>query len=131
MLLKRWLFSLITLWLAACGGFPTAPEPSVDRAPVVKYALSLQGTPYRSGGNSPQQGFDCSGFVHHVYNRYGIDLPRSSSDMAASLPAVSVKERQPGDLLFFNTNGKSFPMSAFISGRTNSFMRPATVREAS
>jgi len=112
----------ITLLVSACGGLPTTPEqPSL----VLAYALSLQGVPYRSGGNSPQMGFDCSGFVHHVYGRHGINLPRSSRDMAALLPSVSVEERRPGDLLFFNTDGYAFSHVGIYLGQNQFIHAPS------
>jgi cell wall-associated NlpC family hydrolase len=74
----------------------------------VSYALSLQGIPYRYGKGSPGEGFDCSGFVKHVYGRHGVLLPRTVREMAQTLPAVGKEARRPGDLLFFNTSGRSF-----------------------
>lgn len=71
--------------------------------PVVAYALQLQGTPFRTGGDTPDEGFDCSGFVQYVFSRHGYKLPRRSEDMALRLPAIEFHKRRPGDLLFFNT----------------------------
>ncbi|MCG3202179.1 MAG: hypothetical protein NFCOHLIN_02058 [Gammaproteobacteria bacterium] len=81
-----------------------ASEPSDTLA----YALSLTGTRYRYGGTSPAEGFDCSGFVRYVFGHFGVDLPRSAREMAAALPRVDADERRPGDLIFFNTNGRPF-----------------------
>lgn len=81
---------------------PTAHPRSVD------YALSLQGIRYRYGKDSPREGFDCSGFVKHVYQQQGIALPRTAIEMAQSLPAIPKNAIHSGDLVFFDTNGKPF-----------------------
>ena len=68
---------------------------------LVNFALSLTGTPYRYGGKS-LNGFDCSGFVYHVFNRFGFnDLNRSSRTQAIQGSAVELEQAQKGDLLFF------------------------------
>jgi cell wall-associated NlpC family hydrolase len=67
----------------------------------------LQGVPYRYGKDSPEEGFDCSGFVKHVYEKQGIELPRTVKGMASSLPKIPKNDVHSGDLVFFNTNGKS------------------------
>ncbi|MDR2340576.1 MAG: C40 family peptidase [Deltaproteobacteria bacterium] len=69
---------------------------------ILKTAFSQFGNPYRYGGNSPETGFDCSGFVSWVYAQYGIDLPRSSRDMLSVGTPISKAELRPGDLVFFN-----------------------------
>jgi cell wall-associated NlpC family hydrolase len=73
------------------------------------YALSLSGTPYKYGGTSPEQGFDCSGFVGHVFKHsLGKTLPRTSAEISR----VGIKQRteslHPGDLVFYNTLNKSY-----------------------
>lgn len=79
------------------------PVPNGGNRVAVNDALQLQGKPYVYGGESPSQGFDCSGLVYYVYNRQGVRLPRDTQSLARQLPAVQPEQRQPGDLLFFNT----------------------------
>jgi cell wall-associated NlpC family hydrolase len=81
---------------------------SSESSDTLAYALSLTGTRYRYGGTTPAEGFDCSGFVRYVFGHFGVELPRSAREMAAALPKVDADERRPGDLVFFNTNGKPF-----------------------
>ena len=68
---------------------------------ILESAYSYLGTPYRYGGTTPD-GFDCSGFVRHVFSENGIPLGRSSRDQALEGKAVSLSALKPGDLLFFN-----------------------------
>lgn len=71
--------------------------------PLLK-ALSMLGTPYKFGGNNPDKGVDCSGFVKHVYKESaGVSLPRSARDMSKQGEKVAKTELKPGDLVFFNT----------------------------
>jgi cell wall-associated NlpC family hydrolase len=73
------------------------------------YALSLTGTPYRYGGNSPETGFDCSGFVRHVFrSTLGIELPRSSREINELGEKITPNELRPGDLVFYNTLRRTF-----------------------
>ena len=78
---------------------------------MVMQAMNFLGVPYRRGGNSAEQGFDCSGFTRHVFeNSIGLVLPRRSDQQAASgsLFSVSREELKPGDLVFFNTLRRAF-----------------------
>ena len=104
----RLLLPATIVLFSGCASVPEI-KPAVQReSPVIAYALSLQGIPYRYGKDSPEEGFDCSGFVKHVYQKQGITLPRTVKDMALSLPPIPKKDVHSGDLVFFNTNGKSF-----------------------
>ena len=63
------------------------------------------GVRYSYGGTS-ESGFDCSGYVRHVFNELGItSLDRTSSGMYQQGTAVSKSDLEPGDLVFFNTSG--------------------------
>jgi len=97
------LLALLTLLaLAACSSVPPAPPSSVANN-VLFRAISLVGTPYHWGGNTPASGFDCSGLVAYVFRtEAGISLPRTSRAMAAlDAPKIPRNDLQPGDLLFF------------------------------
>lgn len=95
--------------LAGCASTPEIkPVPQPRRSALIEDALSLQGVPYRYGKESPQEGFDCSGFVKYVYGKQGILLPRTVREMASTLPPVSKYDIRSGDLVFFNTSGKTY-----------------------
>ena len=72
-------------------------------------ALDLLGVRYRWGGTKPETGFDCSGFVGHVFREgLGLDLPRSAKALSLTGEPVAKDELQPGDLVFFNTMRRAF-----------------------
>jgi len=74
---------------------------------VLNEAESLLGTPYCFGGISADC-FDCSGFVSTVYQKAGINLPRTSSEQFEFGSPVTEKNKEPGDLIFFgNSKGIS------------------------
>ena len=78
---------------------------------LVVSALDFLGVPYRHGGESEDEGFDCSGFTRRVFERtLGLVLPRRSDEQAAAAGLVSVPrdELAPGDLVFFNTLRHAF-----------------------
>ncbi|MBA2238417.1 MAG: C40 family peptidase, partial [Lysobacter sp.] len=56
----------------------TPADPASANAVLIR-AISLVGTPYRYGGNTPEGGFDCSGLVNYVYqDMLDLRLPRTS-----------------------------------------------------
>lgn len=69
-------------------------------------ALTLMGTPYKYGGTSPEQGFDCSGLVQYIYRDISsVVLPRTAAGMAELAGRdVTTRELVVGDLLFFRLN---------------------------
>ncbi len=81
--------------------------PSINEVPVtdalVRTALTLQGRPYRNGGTTLEEGFDCSGFTQYVFARHGIHLPREVRDQYRLGANVGRDDLAPGDLVFFTT----------------------------
>jgi hypothetical protein len=72
---------------------------------AVNYARRLLGVPYRYGGDSPTNGFDCSGFVRFVFGHFGLELPHSSYADFGLGTNVSRGSLRPGDLVFFDGIG--------------------------
>ena len=74
---------------------------------ILERGMSLIGTRYRFGGTS-EAGFDCSGFIGYLFREEaGMNLPRSTREMInVDAPLVSRSNLEPGDLLFFATNGR-------------------------
>ena len=89
--------------------WPTStPSASGAARRVVPAAERYIGVPYRYGGSSPESGFDCSGFVQYVYGQQGVDLPRTSRQMAGAGVAVdpSTRSLAVGDLMLFSQGGR-------------------------
>lgn len=72
-------------------------------------AMTLLGVPYKRGGSSAETGFDCSGFVRHIYETsIGRLLPRRADEQAKATDKIDRSELNPGDLVFFNTMRRTF-----------------------
>lgn len=114
----RWILVVASSFLlSACASLNAPQRQTPDTRPaasqatqsqIARYALSLQGLPYRYGGSQPQTGFDCSGLVCYVYGHYGFALPRSSREMGEEFKEIPREMLLPGDLVFFNTTGRPY-----------------------
>ncbi|HEY4583302.1 MAG TPA: C40 family peptidase [Lysobacter sp.] len=112
---------LVLALLAGCGGTPeivrrpaparialpaawpaVAPEQPDAANAVLMRALSLVGTPYRYGGNTPESGFDCSGLIGYVFgDMLSRALPRNSGELARIGAGIGPERMATGDLVVF------------------------------
>ncbi len=115
-------------------GEPSLARRSYERAAglatqLAAAALQLLGVPYKRGGQSATQGFDCSGFTRHVFQAaLGLVLPRRSHEQAqaSSLRTVERAELEPGDLVFFNTLRAAFSHVGIYIGNGQFVHAPQT-----
>ncbi len=77
---------------------------------IISQGVEYIGVPYRWGGNSEKNGFDCSGLVRAVFNNsIGLNLPRTAKEMSSVGEKISsLNNLKPGDLVFFNTMRRAF-----------------------
>lgn len=129
--MQRLAIALLVLLLTACATPARSPESGSDAGmnEVALYAMSLADTPYRYGGNSAENGFDCSGFVQHVYlNTLGMKLPRTSQEMSRMGLNLETGELRPGDLVFFNTRRRPFSHVGIYVGEERFVHSPSSGR---
>jgi cell wall-associated NlpC family hydrolase len=84
---------------------------------VLDSGEELIGTPYVWGGSTPA-GFDCSGFVQYVFREHGVELPRTSRQMAHAgvhVPA-RIASLAPGDLMLFDGTSSTISHVAIYAG---------------
>lgn len=74
---------------------------------IIDYAENFLGVRYRYGGKS-KKGFDCTGFVQTVYEKFGYITPRSSSAIKTVGKEIKRDSAQVGDIIYFKgRNAKS------------------------
>ncbi|MBN2035033.1 MAG: C40 family peptidase [Deltaproteobacteria bacterium] len=74
---------------------------AILRDGLVDAAQSFIGLPYRWGGCSITEGFDCSGLTTVVYQMNGLRLPRTSAAQFEGGMPVGRESLDRGDLVFF------------------------------
>lgn len=130
-------FLLAVLLAAGCGSLPTARHgstqttlPAADPAlssEVVMYAYGLMNIDYRFGGNNPESGLDCSGMVSYIFeNAVGLKLPHNAAQIAELGRDIDIKALQPGDLVFFNTEHRSFSHVGIYVGNNRFIHAPSS-----
>ena len=115
--------------LCACGSAPVREQASQSRHwgsarpadpaaanAVLMRAISLVGTPYRYGGNTPEGGFDCSGLVNYVYSdMLALRLPRTSRQLSEYQgPRIAPGSLAPADLVFFGDRGQVSHVGIYV-----------------
>ncbi len=80
------------------------PATTELRRLIVRTAEKYIGVPYKWGGESAHEGFDCSGLTMTVYQLNGLDLPRTSRQQWTAGTPIERNQLQRGDLVFFATS---------------------------
>lgn len=95
---------------------PVAPADPAAANAVLMRAISLVGTPYRYGGNTPEGGFDCSGLVNYVFrDMLDLRLPRTSRELFAFQgPKIQPERLATGDLVFFGSGGSVTHVGIYV-----------------
>ena len=127
-----WLLATVSMAFAS-DELSVQKEPSfLDRyaanaQELVVRALSFVGVNYRRGGENPETGFDCSGYVRYVFREsLGLLLPRTSRDISRVGETVKRDELQPGELVFFNTLRRGFSHVGIYLGEHRFVHSPAS-----
>ena len=93
---------------------------------IAAYGLKFVGNRYVYGGNSLTNGTDCSGFAMLVHLHFGIKLMRVADDQMKGPSAayqalgykkgyaVTKKNLQPGDLVFYGSSGYASHVAIYI-----------------
>lgn len=109
------IYEFVNTWVAPEETPDDRNDDTIEKAEsVVDFALQFQGYPYVYGGKSPEEGFDCSGFVYYVYKQFGYTLYPGATNQWNTLSdrVIPREELRPGDLVFFSSNGE-------VSGMTH------------
>lgn len=98
---------------------------------VVVQAVAQLGTPYRWGGESTENGFDCSGLTQHAFKSAGLELPRTSHLQYRHTDRVGRDRVRPGDLVFFRLDGKQVDHVGIYVGENRFIHAPSPGKEVS
>lgn len=94
---------------------------------LVFEAMAYLNTPYKFGGNSVEEGFDCSSYTKHVFKKAaGFDLARISAEQAKQGKVINSKDVKKGDLIFFKIKSKKINHVGIYIGEGNFIHAPTT-----
>lgn len=106
---KRWqpgTLSTDMIW-APLPGEKISPRLQASLKQVIRLLQQQIGKPYVWGGETPEEGFDCSGLVFYAFNPVlSRTLPRTANGMYhdRTLRHIRQDNLRRGDLVFFNIN---------------------------
>lgn len=100
-------------------------------APVLEIARQYLGVPYRFGGASPEEGFDCSGFVQYVFAQRGLRVQRQANHQFLEGQQIPREALAPGDLVFFSVSGGVIDHVGIYAGEDLFIHAPRTGRTVS
>jgi len=143
---RRKVAAILIVAAAALGPVSASAQSGADRSLAVArqtaanvwqgaqdvaiYALGMIGIDYRYGGETPENGLDCSGLVRYVFQQVtGVTLPRTSKELSQIGAKVSPDDLKAGDLVFFNTRRLAFSHVGIYLGDNRFIHAPNTGSE--
>ncbi len=94
-------------------GVANAPAAG-GAAQAIQAAVSQLGVPYQWGGESPGQGFDCSGLTQWAWGQAGVGIPRTAAAQYDAITHVPMSDVQPGDLIFWTEGGSISHVGIYV-----------------
>lgn len=104
-----------------------------EKNELVLFSMNLIDTKYNWGSKKPDFGLDCSGLVSYVFSKsVNIQIRGAAKDLVKhgnSVPINFIHQQklEPGDLLFFNTTGKSYSHVGIYIGN-NQFLHASSAK---
>ena len=119
---RFFFFPLLLVALAACSSVPKQKsfwrvEQNGDAIhdAILAHHDDWQGTPYQLGGTD-RSGIDCSAYMQVLFSdQFRADLPRTTLEQMRLGEAVSRRDLQAGDLVFFSPSSKSRHVGVYLS----------------
>jgi cell wall-associated NlpC family hydrolase len=93
--------ALLIFILIAFKGFSFFRGDSLRSDSLIAYAKKFLGTRYKWASADPKNGFDCSGFTYYVFNKFGLAIPRSSSEYEKFGKTIKRDSARKGDIIVF------------------------------
>lgn len=94
-------FLLVGFFSLSIASYSQESDSITDlRSEIISFAQEHIGIPYVWGGSSTN-GFDCTGFVHFVFKKFGISVSRASSGYENKGDEVDLTQCQAGDIMLF------------------------------
>jgi len=129
---SRYIPLLLVLLLSACSSQPTYVnnQPQANASPrLLHFALQQRGIAYRYGGSKPASGFDCSGLIQFSYRKIGKRIPRTTRAQYKNSQPIPLSQIRPGDLLFYETEGRSPGHVALYLGQGEMIHAPSSGKQ--
>ena len=132
--LKTITVTSLLLVLAACSSpayHKQMRSTHIDKTKIIDTARAQLGVDYRYGGESPTEGFDCSGLVFYSYQLAGIRIPRTTRGQLQQARPISKHQLNRGDLLFFRIYQSRVSHVGIYLGGKRFIHAPATGKSVS
>lgn len=102
----------------------TSVQATGDASAIVTLATSQLGKSY-AWGAAGDDSFDCSGLASYVYSKAaGVNIGRTTYDQVKQGTTVSMKNLQPGDLLFWGSASAPYHVGIYVGN--NQYIHAAT-----
>ena len=103
--MKKFLTAIFAAFVIVAGA-STISADAATTSELTQTAKKYIGIPYKYGGTTTA-GLDCSGYTQLVFKKLGYSLNRTAAAQYKQGSAVSKSNLKPGDLVFFNTTGRT------------------------
>lgn len=85
---------------------------------IVDSAIEQLGTPFKMGGDSPEEGFDSTGFTYYCVRQAEIKFPRQLEDQLEFGEKIGYDQMAAGDIVYFSAEvgGKATFCGVYVGG---------------